>query len=34
MLSTPIAHGDGNYFVDDGELERLEANGQIAFLSC
>ena len=34
VLSIPIAHGDGNYFVDDEALERLEANGQIAFRYC
>ena len=34
VLSTPIAHGDGNYFIDDGALEHLEANGQIAFRYC
>ena len=34
VLSSPIAHGDGNYFVDDRALEHLEANGQIAFRYC
>ena len=34
VLSIPIAHGDGNYFVDDRALEHLEANGQITFRYC
>jgi len=30
-INIPVAHHDGNYFADDDMLERLEANGQIAF---
>jgi phosphoribosylformylglycinamidine synthase len=29
VLSIPIAHADGNYYIDDEGLERLEANDQI-----
>ena len=31
VVRMPIAHRDGNYFADDATLDRLEANGQIAF---
>ncbi len=31
VLAIPIAHGDGNYFVDDETLARLEANRQVVF---
>lgn len=31
VLTLPIAHGEGSYFVDDETLKRLEANNQIAF---
>ena len=34
VLSAPVSHGDGNYYVDDAALERMEANGQIAFRYC
>ncbi len=27
----PIAHGEGNYFIDDEGLKRLEGEGQVAF---
>ena len=27
----PIAHGDGNYFIDDEGLRRLEGEGQVVF---
>jgi len=27
----PIAHGDGNYFIDDAGLKRLEGEGQVVF---
>ena len=27
----PIGHGDGNYFIDEEGLKRLEGEGQIAF---
>jgi phosphoribosylformylglycinamidine synthase len=30
-LRIPIAHGDGNYFVDDEGLRRLEGEGQVVF---
>ncbi len=26
-----MAHGDGNYFADDGTLDRLEGEGLVAF---
>ena len=29
MLYVPIAHADGNYYIDDAGLEELKANGQI-----
>lgn len=29
VLNIPIAHADGNYYIDDKGLETLEANGQI-----
>ena len=29
VLNIPIAHADGNYYIDDAGLERLEANQQI-----
>ncbi len=31
VVRMPIAHRDGNYFADEATLDRLEANGQIAF---
>lgn len=31
VLAIPIAHGDGNYFVDDETLAQLEANHQVVF---
>jgi len=30
-LDMPVAHHDGNYFADDETLDRLEAEGRIAF---
>lgn len=27
----PVAHGEGNYFADDGTLDRLEGEGRIVF---
>ena len=30
-LKMPIAHAEGNYFVDDEGLRRLEGNGQVVF---
>ena len=34
VLNIPIAHGEGNYVVDDVTLRRLEANKQILFRYC
>lgn len=34
VLRMPIAHNDGNYFVDDETLKSLEENGQIVFRYC
>ncbi len=34
MLKMPIAHFDGNYFVDDKTLQELEENHQILFRYC
>ena len=31
VLRIPIAHAEGNYFLDDEGLERLEGNGQVVF---
>jgi len=31
VLTMPIAHGEGNFFLPDDELDRLEANGQVVF---
>jgi len=28
-LSIPIAHADGNYYIDEDGLKELEKNGQI-----
>jgi phosphoribosylformylglycinamidine synthase subunit PurQ / glutaminase len=33
-IRIPVAHHDGNYYVDDDTLERLEERGQIAFRYC
>jgi phosphoribosylformylglycinamidine synthase len=30
-LRMPIAHAEGNYFLDDEGLKRLEGNGQVVF---
>ncbi len=30
-INVPIAHHDGNYFTDNGTLDRLEGEGRIAF---
>ncbi len=30
-IRIPVAHHDGNYFIDDEGLEALEDNGQVAF---
>jgi phosphoribosylformylglycinamidine synthase len=29
VLNIPIAHADGNYYIDDEGFEKLESNGQI-----
>ncbi len=34
VLTVPIAHGDGNYFVDDRTLRELEEQGRIVFRYC
>jgi phosphoribosylformylglycinamidine synthase len=34
VLNIPIAHGDGNYFVDPETVARLESNHQIVFRYC
>jgi phosphoribosylformylglycinamidine synthase len=34
VLSIPVSHGDGNYYVDDATLEQMEANGQIVMRYC
>ncbi|NLZ38358.1 MAG: phosphoribosylformylglycinamidine synthase subunit PurQ [Firmicutes bacterium] len=31
LLKIPIAHGEGNYYVDNETLRQLESNGQIIF---
>ncbi len=31
VLTMPIAHGDGNFFLEPDELRRLEDNGQVVF---
>ena len=31
VLKIPIAHGEGNYFIDATGLKRLEGEGQVAF---
>jgi phosphoribosylformylglycinamidine synthase len=30
-IRMPVAHGDGNYFIDDDGLRRLEGEGRIVF---
>ncbi len=34
ILSIPVAHGEGNYFIDDGGLEKLQSQQQIVFRYC
>ena len=34
ILSIPVSHGDGNYYVNDATLARMDANGQIALRYC
>jgi phosphoribosylformylglycinamidine synthase subunit PurQ / glutaminase len=31
VLTMPIAHGEGNFYATDQELDRLERNGQVVF---
>jgi phosphoribosylformylglycinamidine synthase len=31
VLAMPIAHAEGNYFLDDEGLKRLEGEGQVVF---
>jgi phosphoribosylformylglycinamidine synthase len=31
VLTLPIAHGEGNFYLPEGELERLEQKGQVVF---
>ena len=31
VLTMPIAHGEGNFFLPDPELDRLEEDGQVVF---
>ena len=31
VIQVVVAHGDGNYFADEGTLDRLEQEGRIAF---
>jgi phosphoribosylformylglycinamidine synthase I len=34
VITLPIAHGDGNYYVDDETLAKMERGGQIVFRYC
>ncbi|GAB4365609.1 MAG: phosphoribosylformylglycinamidine synthase subunit PurQ [Calditrichia bacterium] len=34
ILKIPIAHGEGNYFIDNDGLQELRANDQIVFRYC
>lgn len=34
VLGIPVAHMDGNYFIDGDGLARLEGNNQIVFRYC
>lgn len=34
VLKIPIAHGDGNYFVDEETLQQMKVNNQIVFRYC
>ena len=34
ILNIPVAHADGNYFIDDKGLEELKANNQILLRYC
>lgn len=34
VINVPVAHGEGNYFADEGAIKALEDGGQIAFRYC
>lgn len=34
IVKIPIAHGEGNYFIEPDKIEELEKNGQILFRYC
>lgn len=34
VVNIPVAHHDGNYFIDEAGLKELEANGQILLQYC
>jgi phosphoribosylformylglycinamidine synthase len=34
FIKIPIAHGEGNYYCDDKDLEELEKNNQVIFKYC
>ena len=34
VISIPVSHGDGNYFVDSTTLGNMEANGQVVLRYC
>jgi phosphoribosylformylglycinamidine synthase len=34
IIRLPIAHGDGNYYIDDEGYEKLEGEGRIVFRYC
>ncbi|MDR2178823.1 MAG: phosphoribosylformylglycinamidine synthase subunit PurQ [Synergistaceae bacterium] len=34
VIRLPIAHGDGNYYIDDEGYKRLEGEGRIVFRYC
>ena len=34
VVNIPVAHHDGNYFIDEAGLEELKANGQILLKYC
>jgi phosphoribosylformylglycinamidine synthase len=34
VIRVPVAHHDGNYFADRETLDRLEAEGRVAFRYC
>lgn len=34
VINIPVAHNDGNYYIDDAGLKKLKDNNQIAFTYC